>query len=201
MDLLKKAEEIAGEILGQNSLFSHKKLKDAGLMVWLPFLRLQQDLKEGKKLNTFSLDPKILEIFLFGSVARGQSTKESDIDMMVIDTGFFSDFFELDSDKEDWYLELSSNIKLLLVTWFEMGERQFGELLSKVKVDLHILPVKLLKSKKFREEVTEKHKDKNFLVNAFETMMVFDRYNKKFSKITVEELEKKYNTDLSDLKR
>lgn len=202
--LFRKAERLAVMILQKGRGLRQKPVKDLGFGSFLSFIKLQSDLKKGdvKEEDFSSLAPRIYEIILFGSVAAGKK-KPTDIDLMVLDNGHFSNFFPCTTKErhtENWYEDLGDNLLWLMNGWFEVQEEQLQEILGDTKVDLHILPLRLLKSPDFRTEAAEKHKDPDFFRNAFGTALRLNRTTRKFEPLTLEYLEKRYCCNLVDLR-
>ena len=54
----------------------------------------------------FTIIPKVKEILIFGSLAKGDENPQ-DIDMILLDNGFFPDGFLPDGTTRDKYQELS----------------------------------------------------------------------------------------------
>ena len=201
LELLKKAEQIANLIFEKLNELRHTPIKDAGLGSLLLIFKLQNDIKENKA-DFSSLDPKIYEIILFGSVAK-DSENPTDIDLMIFDNGHFSNFFPCMTNEhhmDDWYENLGENFQWLMDGWFNVHDDQLKQILGNVEVDCHILPMRFFKSKELREEVAEKHKDPNFFKNAFGEAMRFNRSEGKFEPLTFEYLEEQFRCRLEDLR-
>jgi len=204
-NLVSKAEQLASLIFAKLYGLRHKPTEDIGLGSLLSFIKLSANLKEKDSLgeeDLCSLTPKIYEIILFGSVAAGKKMP-NDIDLIILDNGHFSNFFPRITEhhvEEDAYEWLGDNLIWLMVGWFGVSEEQVHEILEGVEVDLHVLPIDLLKSQDFRIKITEKHKDPNFFKNAFQGAMRFDRSKKQFEPLTLEYLEKQYRCHLDDLR-
>ncbi|TRZ77751.1 nucleotidyltransferase domain-containing protein [bacterium] len=205
LELLTKANQIARLIFIKLNELRCKPVKDMGLGSWLSLFKLQADIKEGESLKEEaldSLDPKIYEVILFGSVAEGKKDP-TDIDLMIFDNGHFSNFLPCMTNKHhmnDWYENLGENFQWFMSGWFGVHDDQLQQMLDGVEVDLHVLPMNFFKSKKLREEITEKHKDSNFFKNAFEKAMRFDRSTDQFELLTLEYLEEKFRCQLLDLR-
>lgn len=202
--LLRRAERLAVLILQKERELRCKPVKNLGPGSFLSFIKLQSNLKKGnvKEEDFSSLVPRIYEIILFGSVAAGKK-KPTDIDLMMLDNGHFSNFFPCTTEKrhtEDWYEDLRDTLLWLMEGWFEVKEKQLQEILRNTKVDLHILPLRFLKSPDFRIEAIEKHKDPNFFRNALGKALRFNRTIRKFEPLTLEYLEKRYRCNLADLR-
>jgi len=157
------------------------------------------DAKEEKNLDIMALNPHIFEILVFGSVATAGQRTVNDIDMMIIDSGFFSRFFMSGCEAEDWYEELTNNLEILLNGWFNLSYKEIEDLLDE-PVDLHILPAKMFQSAELRRKILRRHKDPNFLLNAFSSMIRYDRSEKKFVPVDVAYFEERFSTNLPDMK-
>lgn len=197
---LEQAEGIAKLIkIGTNKL---KRIEFRHLPVFstLPWIKYTDDLKKDKGVNPKVLDSTIFEILIFGSVANKDNGSVGDIDMVLIDNGFYSTFFKCGCENEDWYHDLKDNLDELLNGWFELGTSKIEEFWVPdiIDVDLHILPVKLFKSREFRQEVANKHKDPEFLNNCFGTMLRY--FGGKFVPVNLPYFEKRFGCELSDLK-
>lgn len=199
IEAVEKATKIATLIREGVSNLKHTTLKDLPLLAMLPFIKLEADAKAGKEMNLDSLDPRVFEILIFGSVANESQEEVGDIDIMVLDNGFFSNFFSC-KHKDDWYMELSENLHLLLTGWLGYSEEEVADTLKGVDTDLHVLPLKMLKSEKLRVEIARKHSDPRFFQNAFSSMLVQDRVSHELNQSSMGYLEGKYKTNLSDLK-
>lgn len=201
---LRKAEQLASLIFEKMYELRSKPMKDVGLGSLLSIIKLKADVDEGKGMeeSLSSLAPKIYEVILFGSVAAGKK-EPSDIDLIVLDNGHFSNFFPCmtaEHHTEDAYEDLEDNLLWLMDGWFSVSELQLQEILRDTTVDLHVLPLKLLRSPELRREIAEKHQDPNFLKNAFGTALRFDRFNRSFKPLTIEYLEKQYHCRLDDFR-
>ncbi|MFA6908365.1 MAG: hypothetical protein WC289_00580 [Patescibacteria group bacterium] len=142
--------------------------------------------------------PEIYEIFLFGSTADTNVRDVHDVDLMVIDNTYYSRHFEPPRGFESWYEHLSGNLAALLS---RLGyQEQEGRKLCNFHVDLHVLPLSVLLDKDFRFAMGSRHKDPQFFKNCFSVIMRFDQASRSFVRVTIEELERKYNTDLTDLR-
>ncbi len=202
---LRKAEQLAGLIFDKLYELRRKPLKDVGLGSLLSLVKLCADFREKNDLEGTSvrfLEPKIYEIILFGSVAAGKNS-HSDIDLMILDNGHFSNFFPCMGEEhhtEDWYEDLDENLLWLMSAWFGVHEAQIQEILGDIEVDLHILPLDLLKFRDFRTIAAEKHQDPNFFKNVFQEAMRFNCSERQFEPVTLEYLEEKYHCRLDDLR-
>jgi len=199
--LFMRAERLANLISDEAYKLRHKPLNEAGLGSMLSFFQLQNEWT-GKNIAT--LEPRIREIILFGSVAM-EKENPGDIDMMIIDNGHFSIFLACMKDGnhaegDDWYGSLVGNLSLLMEMWFDISDERLEEILEGTKVDLHVLPIDLLKSQDFREEAIQRHKDPAFFKNALGNAMRFDYGTREFVPLTLEYLEERYACDLTDLR-
>ena len=200
IEAIEKATKIAGLIReGVNRIKYDTAMKDLPLLAMLPLLALGEDLKSSKDVDFNSLCPKVFEVLIFGSVAREDSEDVGDIDIMVLDNGFFSKFFSC-KHKDDWYLGLSENLHLLLTGWLGYSDDELLDVLDGVDTDLHVLPLEMLKSENLRKKIALKHRDPLFLQNAFSSMLVHDRVSHELNPSSIGYLEGKYKTDLADIK-
>lgn len=194
-----KALEIADLIQRGVRKFRSLTMKDLPLLAMLPWLKLQADLGADKEIDWDALVPQVFEIIIFGSVAKEDREEVGDIDFMVLDNGCMSEFFTSPKHKEDdWYQDLWENMRLLLSGWLNYSEEQLDEVLAGVETDLHILPLKMLKSNDLRAEIAAKHSDPRFLQNAFSAMLRYE--GGKLMPTDVAYFEERYKTDLSDLR-
>jgi predicted nucleotidyltransferase len=205
-EFLKKAEQLAGLIFDKLYELHRKPMKDTGLGSLLSIIKLQADLKEKNRLeeaDIHSLEPKIYEVILYGSVAAGEKNPD-DIDLMILDNGHFSNFFpcmtEEDHGKGDWYEDLGDNLLWLMGGWFDVREEQIQKILGNIEVDLHVLPIDLLRSQDFRKKAAERHKDPDFFKNVFQKALRFNPLSREFEPLTLEYLEEHYHCRLGDLR-
>lgn len=202
-----KALSLAMLISQKTRELRRKPMKNVGLGSMLSILQLGSEAKKGNleesvmKEHIAAIAPEIYEIILFGSVAAGTENPE-DIDLMIIDNGHFSNFVPCNTGKHhaDAYEDLSGNLSWLMSGWFEVSEEQLQEILDDVEVDLHVLPLRFLKSEDVRAAITAKHKDPNFFRNAFKTALRFNDFSVEFEPLTLEYLEKRYRCSLGDLR-
>ncbi len=199
VEALSQAKEIAKMITAGVRKLGRTRLGEVGLFGLLPFLAANKDAKEGKDIDIKALNPRIFEILIFGSIAQGKE-EVGDIDMMILDTGFFSRFFSSGCQTDDWYKELSSNAWILMTDWLDLDIGEVEAVLKGYDVDLHVLPLKMLGSVGKRKEIAAKHKDPQFLRNCFASMLRFDGATEGFVPVTLEYFEKRYHASLSDLK-
>lgn len=227
---LQKAAEIAQAILVGMRKAGNCKFKDAPLLLALvPIITLLSDLEAGESVDRSIIDFRVYETLLFGSAADESKAEVGDIDLIIIDGGTLSPFFmpddpavtdtnkehhEDDEDEDfedpnaslgffglgDWYHELNENIRILLEGWLGYSEDEIAKILGDTKIDLHVLPLEMIKSKEKRTEIASKHKDPMFLINVFKKMMRYDRTSESFVPVDIPYFEKTYHTDLSDLK-
>jgi hypothetical protein len=163
----------------------------------LPLMGTLSIISAAKTGDFAAFDPKIKEIILFGSTARGENDP-GDIDLMVFDNGFYSNVIGFEPGEQNdgenyssWGGQLQENLTAILEGWFGYGGsnvRQFDDVL----VDLQILPIAILTDPVKRGEVSKKHFDPRFFENAFSTILRFDESETKFVPTTLEELEQKY---------
>lgn len=202
-----KALELANLIWRKTTELRCKQVKDVRFGSMLSILRFvnakKEDVEESAtEEHAAAIVPEIYEIILFGSVAAG-AENPSDIDLMIIDNGHFSDFFPCNTDKyhtEDAYQDLGDNLAWLMSGWFDVSEEQVHTILGDTEVDLHVLPLRFLKSENARAVIAAKHKDPNFFRNVFGTALRFNRVTNEFEPFTLEYLEDHYRCDLRDLR-
>lgn len=199
IEALKTASEIAVLIYRGVIKLKHTTLQNAPLMARLPFIKFSSEAKKDKDLDIESLNPHIYEILVYGSTAVEDNSQVGDIDMIIIDSGFFSNFFHYRSGLEDRYLQLSDNLRMLLNEWFEMDEA--AEVYFDTPVDLQIFPDKLFKSESLRTEILSKHKDPNFFKNCFSDMLRYDSVKRTFVPVDVSYFEERFSTALTDLRK
>ncbi|EKE21067.1 MAG: hypothetical protein ACD_7C00367G0001 [uncultured bacterium] len=196
-DALKKAVEI-GTLITNKSYDIEVAVADMPFTATLPIIKRNNpgDPIDVEGIDLSSLDPHIFEVIIFGSVAQDKENV-GDIDIIVIDGGYFSTVFSCVDDVDDWYSDISNNLFYLLTEWLYCSEEEVSFITA--PTDVHIFPLKMLKNKSFRQDIAQKHSDPCFLQNAFSSILRFD--GKAFVPIDVAYLENKYETDLSDLKK
>jgi len=178
--------------------------------------------KQNKEWNSWytccSKKIKFFEFLIFGStVGKCDDESVGDLDMMIIDNNAISPDYHVDCDCDDWYTGLSGHLPGLLREYsdnllyninnaaaMDIAEK-IDKLVEKMidqkmKVDLHFLPLKFFKSKKYRMEVLSKHKDPNFFKNCFDNILRL-RCGKQFVPVSVSYFEYKYRRNLQDLKK
>jgi len=159
---------------------------------------------DGKKM-------KVFEVILFGSVTRKcDDEKVGDIDLLVIDNGVYSAECapSKNDDSVDPYHCLNDNFSNFAERIIEnhadavagYSYEDFLNLIYWTDVDMHVLPLKFFRDKKFREEVKARHHDPNFFKNVFTTAMRW-RMGKQFVPVDVSYFERKYRVRLQDLKK
>lgn len=143
-----------------------------------------------------ALDPSIKELLLFGSTARNEPEPD-DIDLMVLDGGFYSNVLcpERKSPGRDRYESLGDNLERMF-DWFDSPEdyARVETLLEDVSVDLHVLPVTILTNDIVRHRISRQHRDPWFFENAFSTIQRFDASTISFVPVTLAELQRKYQS-------
>ena len=142
----------------------------------------------------------IYEILIYGSIARGERTVW-DIDMIVLDNGAWSRNFPLPKNvtSVDWYRMLRGNCcELLHLMRCDQGETL--DFIEYVNIDMHVLPLKLLTDRSFRQEVAVLHQDPYFFKNVFSAVLRRDPDAGTFGSEGISYFEMAYGTDLSDLK-
>ena len=202
IEALQKAHEIARLILNGTHRLGRMRIGQLPLLSLLPFITLKAKADKNEQWGgdvIDTLNPHIYEVILFGSAADERNVEVNDIDLMIIDTGFFSQILRFPPDCDDWYEMLSDNLELFLDGFLGYQSENIQEILGN-PVDLHVLPIQLLRSKDFRSEVGSKHKDPKFLRNCFSLMLRYDQTSQKFVPVNIAQLEEQYKTDLSDLK-
>ncbi len=183
---LRKAEEIANIIKN-----------------YAPFLN-------EKGLNWYSgkdKQMKIFEIILFGSITRKCDDEfVDDIDILVIDNEVYSSEC-IYVGEEDNYSFLRDNFPEFIINhlgkgrlMLQYGREVLNDLVHETDVDMHVLPLKFFKNRKFREEIKAGHHDPNFFKNVFATAMRWRR-GKQFVPVDVSYFERKYKVRLQDLKK
>ncbi len=143
-------------------------------------------------------EPEILEIFLFGSLTNVTEENPGDIDICLVDNGYFSWFFnEEGNPKKDAYLQLSGNLERLFRLWF--GINDLSTITEGIPVDLHILPEQFFKDPELRAEIAKRHKDPLFFQNMFKNIIRLYPEKKQNPDLGLAYFEKKYGP-LDDLK-
>lgn len=163
----------------------------------LPLMGALSIISAGKSGDHNAFDPKIKEIILFGSTARGEN-EPGDIDLMVFDNGFYSNILGFEPGEQvdgefssSWGGQLQENLHALLEGWFGYEGSAVSQF-NDVCVDLQVLPITILTDPVKRGEVGKKHFDPCFFENAFSVILRFDKSEMKFVRTTLEELEQKY---------
>ncbi len=154
--------------------------------------------------NVKSFDPRVMEIIIFGSVARGEAYP-NDIDMMIFDGGFYSNILgfmpkeahgEIEGKdnrpRSSWGEMLQDNLHQLITGWFGFDESVSERITREVTVDMQVLPVTLITSVEKRNEVGAAHSDSRFFENAFSKLLRYDRDARRYVPTTISELEEKY---------
>ena len=193
IEALKKAEEISKIVKNNAHLLRECNYDDDG---W--------HFNSGKKM-------KIFEVILFGSTTRKCDNEiVDDIDLLIIDNGVYSAECALseNDDSVDFYHCLSDNFSNFAERITEnhadavadYSYEDFLNLIYWTDVDMHVLPLKFFRNKKFREEVKARHHDLDFFKNVFATAMRW-RMEKQFVPVDVSYFERKYKVRLQDLKK
>ena len=184
IEALEKASQIAG-IVKKNAHFLHEWSFDG--------------CGSDKKM-------KVFEIVLFGSATRKCDDETvGDIDILVIDNGIYSSECSHASEEDEYHLlgdnfsDFVSNVGAgrLMVQY---GREILSDLAYETKVDMHVLPLRFFRNKKFRKEVKSRHHDPDFFKNVFSTAMRW-RMGKQFVPVDVSYFERKYKVRLHDLKK
>jgi hypothetical protein len=197
-DFMSKAEQLATLITRKIYQLKNTSLKEVGLGSILQLLKLTDQAKKEEELDIESLNPQIYEIIIYGSLASSNS-KPNDIDMLILDNGHFSDFMNNDTDVDDMYNCLSDKLSWLMDGWFQVRQDEIDAILEGTEVDLHVLPIKLIRNKGYMQDVLQKHADHNFFKNAFSEALHFR--NGKFETLSIEYLETQYECDLTHLRQ
>lgn len=192
-DALAQAAKIARLIIDGSRKLGGTPLNELPLLATLPLLAIAS-----KGVWAPQLDPRIDEILIFGSVARDEDTV-GDIDMMVLDRGFYSSSFQsrierVASRNTDWYQSLDDNLRELLTGWFGLDETNEAvvEALAE-SVDLHILPLELLRSSAVKQKIAKHHRDPEFFENAFSHVLRWERWTSSFEPTTLAYIEERYH--------
>ena len=159
--------------------------------------------------------PRMFELLVFGSVARGAS-EVGDIDMVLLDNGTLSSLalggLDLHGAEEDLpdpatFLPESgrSNIlrfgtEWLLQIWFDIKDERFKSIRD-VPVDLHFYPLGLITSPERRAGFTKRHRDSRFFKNVMSDVLVLEPSSIFSEKLpnAIGYFERKYRTVMSDL--
>lgn len=179
------AERIARLIRRGERHLNETRFCDLPILARLPFFCIKE----------YGLTvPVIDDILVFGSVARGEE-EVGDVDVMVLDRGFYSSFFwRFKCEEGDAYNKIQGNLRELLIGWFGLPHEdpETSAILTEVPVDLHVLPAEILRSPEVRAKLASKHSDPNFFENAFSALLRWDGH--RFVPITIEELEERHRT-------
>lgn len=151
-----------------------------------------------REMDFEAMDPSIRELILFGSTARGDENPD-DIDMMLFDSGFYSNVI-LTSSVRSTYEGVEGNFEKLLTGWFGFDEDHTGVLPSNMSVDLLVLPEQIFTDVQRFLEIANKQTDPNFFKKAFSKMQRYDAFAKKFIEIDLTYFEQKYGVSLSHLR-
>lgn len=179
IDAINKAIDIAKLITTGVIKLNNTPKKDLPLLANLPLIKIGSDLNNGKEPNLEHLTPKVFEILIFGSTANKKNDEVGDLDLIVFDNGFFSDFFT--SKKEnDMYANLSENLELMLNGWLGYDMNTISYLFENDDIDLHVLPLQMLKSNELRKQLASNHHDPLFFENAFSSIMRYNYLSKTF---------------------
>jgi hypothetical protein len=196
-EAIEKAKVIAKLIKKGVAKLRRTPINNLPILAMLPWLKASSDIESGEDSDFDCLVPEVFEIFIFGSVA-GKKDEVGDIDILILDNGFFSKFFNRGYEKgKDQYEELSENLNLLLTGWLGYKESKVSDIIN-VDTDLQILPFEMLKSEKLRSDIASRHSDPFFLQNAFSTLLRFD--GGELIPVDIAYLEEKHAVNLSDLK-
>lgn len=201
---LDQAATTAQTLIEGATRLGRRSLNQVPLLSWLPFLKLGADARQGKDSDINACNPAICEILLFGSVAD-ECEDVGDVDLMVLDHGFYSTLF-MDQDQGDHNKgllaeskdqALQDNLGLLLEGY--MGyEIDLIDGLSSIPTDLHVLPHTVVTDEAFRMEAALQHRDPQFFENVFKCMMRYDRMLREFVPVTLSELQERLRTQESD---
>lgn len=149
--------------------------KDLPLLARIPLFVFSEGIE-----NSRVIDPTICEILLFGSVANESIKNVNDIDLMMLDRGFYSTFFLKKVESEGRISSsgspvLRNNLEELLIGWFGFRrEMPHVDMAIRSDIDLHVMKIDVLWSTQKREAVADHHVDPNFFENALSRIMRFD---------------------------
>ncbi len=149
-----------------------------------------------RKGDPDAFDPAVKEVLLFGSTARGED-RVGDVDLILLDQGFYSNLFQFEREttqdtrfraRRDWYGYLRSNLGRMLEDFFGFSQEtpEVGEMLEKVKTDLHVLPLSIFADPAKRAEIAGKHKDPQFFQNVFSKVLRFNFETETFEPVSLE---------------
>lgn len=203
VDHLRVAENLARLILQQTTRIRRTPLVGASLLSWIPFFSTS-DKKKFSTADIEAVTPEIHEIILFGSLAKGR-LDPGDIDLIIFDNGCFSRVFMNRLERahllfESSNVELRQNLLYLLEEWFQMKHENYKRILRGIGVDLHIMPITVLQDEGLRRDISFKHSDPRFLHHVFQHAKRYDKSAGRFVRVTLDELEEKYDTFLNDLR-
>ncbi len=153
-----------------------------------------------------AMNPAIDEVLLFGSTARG-AVEPGDLDLIVLDHGFYSNLLCPREGQDDLYQALDQNLYILCEGWFgynanehqEYGEIVDGLATEATKVDLHVLPLAIFTDPVQRRQIAAMHKDPQFFQKAFSRLQRYDRETRAFVPVDLSYFAEKYRCELGDL--
>ncbi len=196
---LEQAVQLGQIILQKTARLRMIPLCQMPLLSCIPLLNLARD---SEKTSPEAISPEIHEILLYGSVARS-ARDPGDIDLLIIDNGHFSPVFVqriLEAKDRSFVMSKDSPLNFdLLCGWLGIQDDPTIEgILESTFVDLHIFPLMLLTSKKFRDKIAKKMKDPHFLRNLFRNTLRYE--HGQFVAVDIDDLACKYDCDLDDLR-
>lgn len=195
---MEQATATARMLFSGAAMLGRLSLRQAPLLAWLPFLKLGADARQGKESDFKACNPAIYEILLFGSVAT-QAEDVSDVDLMLLDNGFYSMLFRDKEDQSKHHLPeskaeaLRQNLELLFGGYMGCGA-DVVDRLAPIPTDLHVLPLTVVTDKTVRESVARQHRDPHFFDNVFKCMMRYDKARGEFVRITLSALQGRLRT-------
>lgn len=149
--------------------------------------------------------PEIKDVLIFGSLAEGQE-EVGDIDLIVIDLGFYSSHFTRHTNTATrildarFYERLAENLRQLLLSWFRLEDEDVFDVLYD-PVDLHFLPESFFTERSVRDQIASFHHDPHFFQNAFSRLLRFNAKTNKFTPTDLSFFEERYGVNLDDLRR
>jgi hypothetical protein len=149
-------------------------------MAWIPLLGLASGGRAEEAC------PVLEEILIFGSVTDPERRTVGDLDMMLLDNGYFSRVFQAMKSGAT-YGSLKNNFYFLEEGWFRrcpIGDNPKAS----PPVDLHVLPATVLTDETVRAAIGEKQTDPQFFENAFSRLLRFDSESGQFVPTTLAEL-------------
>lgn len=159
------ATEVAQTIRKGIHKLSRTAVKDLPLLAHLPLFLLDSKAKKNEMLDEdiSTVEPKVYDIFIFGSTAVAGKKFVGDVDLIIIDSGFFSNFLgkrgvEYKIDRKEGNL-----LREFLVDWCNFPESQCLKPEIMKFVDLIFLPCRFFKDLQWRRVFSSQQRDPNFL--------------------------------------